>query len=211
MMLEKQRNCNQQRKYSKSNSVFLHGCRFSPVFSGFLTTPMLQLNSQVTTLDPPKKKIDLMNNRCEQFNIITDINIRVWIQPLDNCWHRLEQRFWGRIRLLAQLWALWWHFIVSLFQSRNRHWQFQHCFCDRSFGEQYIEQVALQKHLCSTRPSQRVASALAVIHFLWRHLTHFRAPLDWHRRKQTKQVFQLLKTRFWFKKVVEVSCSQFLN
>ena len=56
MILEKQRNCNQQRKYSKSNSVFLHGCRFSPVFSGFLTTPMLQLNSQVTTLDPPKKK-----------------------------------------------------------------------------------------------------------------------------------------------------------
>ena len=56
MILEKQRNCNQQRKYSKSNSVFLHGCRFSPVFSGFLTTPMLQWNSQVTTLDPPKKK-----------------------------------------------------------------------------------------------------------------------------------------------------------
>ncbi len=150
-----------------------------------------------------------MNNRCEQFNTITDINIRVWIQPLDNCWHRLEQRFWGRIRWLAELWALWWHFIVSLFQSRNRHWQLQHCFCDRSFGEQYIEQVALQKHCAprghrnTTRQCWVAALSCRHSHFFdcQTHLTHF-APLGPTQTKTTKHFFSYLKkTGFWFKKV----------
>ena len=101
----------QENKKIKSTSVFLLGCCFSPVFSGCLAILMLQAHSQEIAPDPPKSKseCELINICCEHFKTIADINITDGVQPLDNCWHRLEQRFRGRIRLIAELWALWWH------------------------------------------------------------------------------------------------------